>query len=383
MYEVTQAQYQDVVGRNPSHFAPSGGGKDKVVGHDTSTYPVEMVNALEFCEKLTQRDQSSPAHERGDEIEKRLSATGYGLPTEAEWEFACRAGTATKYSTGDQLRQLNYAAWSLLNTRPCTRPVGELMSNAFGLCDMLGNVWEWCHDYWGPNYYGRFEKQQAIDPRGPPSSGAVWVIRGGSCVSPASHCRSSHRARTGYAGYYLGFRVSLSVGFVRQRTSASDFIDQPQPVKWAWPADAPAPAIAPFGAEQALAHQEAWAEHLGVPVEYTNSIGMKFRLIPPGEFLMGSPAAEIEELEAIESAFLKKENWSGWIWSQGPECMKSRKCNSRRSSVETPRISPPRARERRLSPVSIPRRTPWKWSPGTTPSSSAGNSPNGSSRRAP
>ena len=123
-YPVTQAQYSAVIGKNPSHFK----GKN---------LPVEQVNwndAIEFCKRLS-----------------RKTGKSYRLPSEAEWEYACRAGTTTRYFFGDDLTQ-QQANFDLNLGK--TSPVGTYPANAFGLHDMHGNVWEWCQDYWHGNYDG-------------------------------------------------------------------------------------------------------------------------------------------------------------------------------------------------------------------------------------
>jgi formylglycine-generating enzyme required for sulfatase activity len=134
-HEVTQAQYEQVMGKNPSYFSVSGNGKGRVSG-DTSQLPVERVSwndAVEFCRKLSD--------EEGVE---------YRLPTEAEWEYACRAGTTTAYSFGNDVAQLGEYAWYADNSENTSHAVGEKKPNAWGLYDMHGNVWEWCQDWFGP-----------------------------------------------------------------------------------------------------------------------------------------------------------------------------------------------------------------------------------------
>ena len=122
VYQVTQAEYQMVMGENPSHF-------------HGETRPVERVSWAEaeaFCAKLS-------------ELEK----THYRLPTEAEWEYACRAGSKNEYCFGDDLRRLNYYAWHEGNSGAATHPVGTRKPNAWGFYDLHGNVWEWCSDWRG------------------------------------------------------------------------------------------------------------------------------------------------------------------------------------------------------------------------------------------
>lgn len=191
-YEVTQEQYKTIMGANPSDFK----GPNR---------PVEMVSwneAVEFCKKLTER-------------------TGYTvrLPTEAEWEYACRAGTNTRFYFGDNADDLhkheNYCdlsctdpfAWNDMDHndgQDRTAPVGSYGSNNWGLHDMHGNVTEWCSDW-----YGDYKKDEAIDPTGP-ETGKGRVVRGGSWLSKMIHCRSTRRGvlpPTDFKRYYLGFRV--------------------------------------------------------------------------------------------------------------------------------------------------------------------------------
>jgi formylglycine-generating enzyme required for sulfatase activity len=218
VHEVTQSQYERVMGQNPSHFAATGPGKDAIVGVDTSNYPVEMVSwndAAEFCAKLSEKEKLKPFYFRAGETVTMLDGTGYRLPTEAEWEFAGRAGTTTKYWIGDKDDDLPQAGWFNVNSGGRTHAVGELKANPFGLFDIHGNVWEWVQDWWEPTYYGQFQKKSAIDPNGPSSAGSPRVIRGGYWGNDhASDCRASYRhARAPtLRGSPLGFRVALVVG---------------------------------------------------------------------------------------------------------------------------------------------------------------------------
>jgi formylglycine-generating enzyme required for sulfatase activity/serine/threonine protein kinase len=493
--EVTQAEYEKVMGVNPSHFAPMGMDKEAVAGLETAGHPVEMVSwndAAEFCAKLSQQEKLKPFYFRAGETITPLDGTGYRLPSEAEWEYACRAGTATKYWIGDKDEDLVRAGWFGRKSGGRTHAAGELQANPFGLYDIHGNVWEWVQDGWDATWYGQFSEKPAVNPSSPFSAGSQRVIRGGYWNITASRCRSPFRDASAPAGRYrgIGFRVSLSVAAVKAAlaeraaplipdapvvapdatnragaewilarggevtvigvngwiTRPDDLPKDPFVVRLAkfskqlpqgdsdlvplrgmsgltfvgldgsmatpagiaglialpnlrrlscgamkltdehidalgrlprleglfmsssdltvsrlarlanglprltslnvtanaalddgavphlsrffglnslqlggtsvtargveelrrrlpkcqidwtgtdtswhgWPADAPKPAIAPFDAAQAKQHQEVWAAYLKVPVEYTNSLGLKFRLIPPGEFQMGS-----------------------------------------------------------------------------------------------
>lgn len=175
--EVTQGQWLTVMGNNPSHFK----------GDDLPVEWVSWEEAVEFCRKLSEKE--------GKE---------YRLPTEAEWEYACRAGTTTEYSSGDGEDALKRVGWYSDNSGGKTQPVGQKQANAWGLYDMHGNVWEWCNDWYG----GVYPNGEVTDPTGP-ATGSYRVIRGGSWGGTPRHCRSAIRLHDspGSRGSGYGFRV--------------------------------------------------------------------------------------------------------------------------------------------------------------------------------
>jgi formylglycine-generating enzyme required for sulfatase activity len=206
----------------------------------TDNHPVVFVtrkDAEEFCAWLSKED-----------------GRHYVLPTPEQWEFACRAGTPTAWSFGDDESLVDHYAWFGFNSGAFTKPVGLKEANPFGLHDMHGNAEEIVFD----------------EKAGPKQT----HLRGGRCDTPSWMGRSASVcfASAGPSQANHGFRVAI-VGDLKSKAPL---------------------AVAPFDAVKAKEHQEAWARHLGVDVEITNAIGMKLRLIPPGEFTMGSSPEEIK-----------------------------------------------------------------------------------------
>jgi formylglycine-generating enzyme required for sulfatase activity len=183
---VTQNQWETVMEHNPSCFKGDG---DR---------PVERVSWHDVDDFIKRLNEKEPHRQ-------------FTLPTEAQWEYACRAGTRTKYYTGDTEADLGRAGWYSENADKTTHPVAAKESNDFGLYDMHGNVWEWVVDDWHGNYQGA------------PLDGSAWVdnprcsyrvVRGGSWYFPARYCRSTYRHGfgPGFRLDFLGFRLVLLPG---------------------------------------------------------------------------------------------------------------------------------------------------------------------------
>ncbi len=184
-YEVTQDQYGKVMGKNPSKFT---GAKN----------PVDMVSwddAVSFCKKLSKMP------------EEKAAGREYRLPTEAEWEYACRANSGSAYCFGDSADSLEEYGWFSENAERNTHPVGEKKPNRWGLYDMHGNVWEWCED-WSADY----PSGEAADPQGPRED-STRVRRGGCWFFVAKYCRAAMRDAgvPTLRSADIGFRVALSL----------------------------------------------------------------------------------------------------------------------------------------------------------------------------
>ena len=189
-FQTTQAEYLSVMGNNPSFF--KGDMKRPVE-------QVSWVDANDYCAKMTARERAVGRLPAGYE---------YRLPTEAEWEFACRAGTSTRFGYGDDpdYAQLEDYAWYDSNSAGATHPVGGKKPNDWGLYDMHGNVLEWCLDW-----FGKYPGGSVIGPRGP-STGSACVLRGGQWYGFGRDCRSASRNSDWPRGFNrnLGFRVVLA-----------------------------------------------------------------------------------------------------------------------------------------------------------------------------
>ncbi len=179
IYQVTQREWKAIMGNNPSGFN----------GDDLPVESVSWVDVQKFIKKLNEKE----------------STDKYRLPTEAEWEYAARAGTTTRYFFGDDDSKLGEYAWYYKNSDDNTHPVGEKRANPWGLYDMHGNVWEWVQDEWHDTYNGAPADGSAWED----GVGAVRVFRGGSWLNVAGSCRSANRGSSvpGLRGHGLGFRL--------------------------------------------------------------------------------------------------------------------------------------------------------------------------------
>jgi formylglycine-generating enzyme required for sulfatase activity len=184
-HEVTQAQYAQVTGSDPSFFK----------GRDHPVDTVSWHDAVAFCRSLSERP------------EERAAGREYRLPREAEWEYACRAGTTTRFSFGDDPAMLDEYAWFFRNANSRTHAVGQRQPNRWGLCDMHGNVWEWCQDAYHPRAYDR--ERDVDGPRGP-ADHEGRVERGGGFTNPPPELRSTARfaAPANLRLFSNGFRVA-------------------------------------------------------------------------------------------------------------------------------------------------------------------------------
>ena len=180
---VTQERYQKVMGTNPSRWK---GDKN----------PVEQVrwsDAVRFCNKRSELEGLQPCYDL-QTWKCNFDANGYRLPTEAEWEYACRAGTTTAYFFGDNPSKLGDYAWFDKNSGGHPRPVGQKQPNPWGLYDICGNVWEWCNDFYKVDYY---------------QEGPNKVVRGGAWRFSAENCRAGYRYNEspGYADVCFGYDI--------------------------------------------------------------------------------------------------------------------------------------------------------------------------------
>ena len=191
---VTQEEYEALMQDNPSRWK---GSKN----------PVEQVrwsDAVRYCNARSEAEDLQPCYDLST-WKCDFGANGYRLPTEAEWEYACRAGTKTTYFFGNESSKLKDYAWFETNSNGKPQPVGQKPPNSWGLYDMCGNVWEWCNDFYKVDYYQESPKD---NPRGP-ETGETKVVRGGAWKFSAESCRSGYRYNEdpGYADVCFGYDI--------------------------------------------------------------------------------------------------------------------------------------------------------------------------------
>jgi len=195
-YEVTQSQWQAVVGDKPSQFK------------DNPTHPVEQVSWEDVQAFLSKVNAAG-----------KTQRMKFILPTEAQWEYACRAGTTTFWLSGNREASLGEHAWFSENSEKKTHPVGQLRPNGFGLYDMHGNVWEWCADWHHGGYYAN---SPVDDPSGPPT-GSHRVNRGGSWMNSSRSCRTAMRTdlSPGVRNHTVGFRLAAEIPLSPQQAAVT------------------------------------------------------------------------------------------------------------------------------------------------------------------
>lgn len=253
-HEVTQRDWGQVMSTTP--WSGKAGVRE---GENYPATHVSWIDADEFCRKLTQQEQQSG---------RLRSNEKYALPTEAQWEYGCRAGSSAAFTFGDDPKRLGEYAWyrdtAGDEVTGYAHPVGLKLANAWGLHDMHGNVWEWCADWFRSKLSGG--RNPEVTRR---EELSLRQVRGGCFWNYHQNCISGWRAGSDPvdAQNNKGFRVARVLSLQ--------------------------PLIVPFDDVTAKASQQAWANSLGEPSSVKqNSIGLELALIPPGNFLMGSPVTE-------------------------------------------------------------------------------------------
>ena len=205
-FQITQKEYMAVMEANPSNF----------IGEDLPVENVSWFDAIEFCNKLSKMQGLKPYYSINKEEIKILGGNGYRLPTEAEWEYTCRATTTTPFTYGYFLNSTmanfngNHPYDSGVDVnRNKTAPVGIFKPNKFGIYDMHGNVWEWCWDWYGEDYYKVSPLNNPIGPQ----TGINRVVRGGGWDFLGQHLRSASRSEfhPSFKSSYVGFRIAKNL----------------------------------------------------------------------------------------------------------------------------------------------------------------------------
>lgn len=212
--EITQQQYREITGSNPSRFSSTNWREPKTWLTNTNEFPVESVtwnDAIKFCNQLSEKDSRQAAYKVVGESVLQGQGAGYRLPGEAEWEYACRAGTTTDHWSGDALKETDW-----IRTKDytiVTKKVGQLKPNPFELHDMQGNVSEWTEEYYRENAYSQGAHLRTSNE--PPSSATPPepILRGGAYLQVPVKCRAAYRhfQKPDWKADSVGFRLAFSV----------------------------------------------------------------------------------------------------------------------------------------------------------------------------
>ena len=254
---------------NPANLKMTWRTPGPAVTDDSPVTQVSWNDAVAFCNWLSGQEQLTPCYQRdGDSWTLLPKSNGYRLPTEAEWEYACKAGTTTQFWFGDNWQEHDKYGWSNKNAGGRAHSVGSLPANPFGLYDMHGNVWEWCQDWYDAKWY---EKSPSEDPVGP-SRASNRAVRGGRWDYTPAYSRSSYRDNINPSrrNDYRGFRPALSS--VGAASSTASVTASSQPLT-------PTSSVG-----------------LNTP-KFTNSLGMEFALVPKGKSWLGGGGGKPGEQE--------------------------------------------------------------------------------------